>query len=183
MSRDPIGELADLKNNYIFCGVIMTYDKFGCNNPSSFLDGVTEEAEAIKLVKEHFPNDPSRVAKEMKIWAKAHGLRRSSLMRTTRKYLKNKGNATIRTGGALLSAVVLIFTPTEIGAEPIGFNLPPSLQVCPQSSLEWTFMSDYKGVVCETEETFEVEEYQDSRTFWEKAADPINEILEDLLIY
>ncbi len=180
LSRDPIGEKADLVGVYVFCGGILTVDCLGQNNPSSFLDGVTTEKEAREIVERIFPNVPARVAKEMKMWTKAHGIRRSSLLRTTKKFLKRGSKFARRAGSALLTAVVLILTPLEGGAEPdCRLLLPPQDDSGNQTS--WEFDSDYDGVVCEAEETVEVEHFDDARTFWEEVSETIDGILSEMV--
>lgn len=100
-------------------------------------------------------------------------------MKTTKKFIKRSGKGVARAGGTLISAIIFILTPSEIGAEPINYTLPPSFQFSEQISFEWTFESNIDDVVCETEEKIEIEEFHDSRTFWRKFLIPLKNFLKN----
>ena len=108
LSRDRLEDA--FSSGYLFSenDSINKYDYLGFagrqNNPSSFLEGVTERDKALEILNKKFPTDPKRVARELQQWEKANGLRASTLKSTVKKLIKHCKSA-VRGAGVAAAKV------------------------------------------------------------------------------
>ncbi len=58
------------------------------NNPSSFLEGITDPDKAKEILDDMFPDDPARWKAKVQRWEKSVGRKGSSLLRKSKKFLK-----------------------------------------------------------------------------------------------
>ena len=130
MSRDVD---MDTEKNGLYKGLsspICSIDVLGKNEPSSFLEGITDAKQAMEKIKEHFPSDPKRCAHEMRRWEKKMGIRNSSVRKSMSvskkcgiKAIKGVGRVIRFCASSAFLVLQIVFSPSAIGAEPDMQNL------------------------------------------------------------
>ena len=130
MSRDVD---MDTEKNGLYKGLsspICSIDVLGKNEPSSFLEGITDAKQAMEKIKEHFPSDPKRCAHEMRRWEKKMGIRNSSVRKSMSvskkcgiKAIKGVGGVIRFCASSAFLVLQIVFSPSAIGAEPDMQNL------------------------------------------------------------
>ena len=128
MSTDKVENLY-VVYSYVYCdNKYGTYDILGLIEPSSFLDGVKDEALAKKLIDEVFPNDPKRQKDELRRWQKKTLGRRSSmrkLVKLTKKIVCTAAQLAKECGCTAVITITIILIPNKVGAEPIMIEGQP----------------------------------------------------------
>ena len=189
LNRDLLGEDSIL-SLYCYVENSFDFDSLGLDNPSSFLAGMTD-ADAVKnKLRDLFPNDPKRCMKEFQRWAKANGLKRSSLRRTVKStksilwktIAKRSGKFAVKCMCHIAFTIEIVLIPMSAGAEPEIIDGKPvpysstSSEITKEKEVEVQSKSEcdsqsYGGNVDEgdffSDDEIEKMTTEDAKMFWE----------------